>query len=250
MSEIGEVGSTNISENMNSDGEINTGELSGERKENIIELSGQKDGHNISLRIRLPCENENVEMKKSNGKRNSLDNLELEAARRQQELLAERLLELQAENKQMMSDLIKTREELDDRNEEIDQVKEENSILRKNLKNYQDSLDTCQASHEEIPKPASPTKVKSRKNYPNLSKNISRLSTKARFSPTSPKYSKKDISEPHTDSFVHVTGVQMKGSEVKIIDNSGLIDMRLRKFLAIAGLSEEVLKDPSQLAVI
>ena len=49
------------------------------------------------------------------------------------------------------------------------------------------------------------------------------------------KIKKKDISGPNTDTMVHITGAKMINSEITIIDNSGLLDPRVRKFLALAG---------------
>ena len=49
------------------------------------------------------------------------------------------------------------------------------------------------------------------------------------------KIKKKDISGPNTDTVVHITGAKMINSEITVIDNSGLLDPRVRKFLALAG---------------
>ena len=50
------------------------------------------------------------------------------------------------------------------------------------------------------------------------------------------KIKKKDISGPNTDTVVHISGAKMVNSEITIIDNSGLVDPRVRKFLALAGI--------------
>ena len=49
------------------------------------------------------------------------------------------------------------------------------------------------------------------------------------------KVKKKDISGPNTDTMIHITGARMVNSQITVIDNSGLLDPRVRKFLALAG---------------
>ena len=46
---------------------------------------------------------------------------------------------------------------------------------------------------------------------------------------------KKNISAPERESVIHISGAKMIGTEMTVVDNTGLLDPRVRKFLAIAG---------------
>ena len=58
------------------------------------------------------------------------------------------------------------------------------------------------------------------------------------------KISKLDISGPNTTTFVHVSGMKLDGKgEMKKVDNTDKLDPALRKFLAIAGMDENVMTE-------
>jgi len=62
---------------------------------------------------------------------------------------------------------------------------------------------------------------------------------------------KKNISAPETQSVIHISGAKMIGTKMTIVDNTGLLDPRVRKFLAIAGLdSDQIVQSPEKLAVV
>jgi len=67
----------------------------------------------------------------------------------------------------------------------------------------------------------------------------------------SKRIKKKDIEAPILDTRVHMSGAKMVDSKLTIIDNTGLMDPRVRKFLALAGITEAmVLNDPSKLKMV
>ena len=73
-----------------------------------------------------------------------------------------------------------------------------------------------------------PTQSKSPQTSPNWSKlRKSRKTIK-----------KKNISAPERESVIHISGAKMIGTEMTVVDNTGLLDPRVRKFLAIAGNME------------
>ena len=100
-------------------------------------------------------------------------------------------------------------------------LEEENQILRTNLKEYQKSLDQCEIGRLSVP-------VATYNNSPRLSK----------FSGKK-KIDKKSISGPN--KFLHVSGARMVDSKMTIIDNTGMLDPRVRKFLHLAGIDPDTL---------
>jgi hypothetical protein len=92
------------------------------------------------------------------------------------------------------------------------------------LKEYQTALDQCEIAGDiyrktsPMPSPRDSTKLDRK-----------RMSTKRK------KINKKDISGPTHDTVLHVSGAKMIDSKLTIIDNTGLLDPRVRKFLALAG---------------
>ena len=101
-------------------------------------------------------------------------------------------------------------------------LQEENRILRANLKEYQRTLDES----ERLQTSQSP------QNSPGRSPNRSRFSVKK-------KINKKNISSP--DQFLHVSGAKMVDCKMTIIDNTGMLDPRVRKFLHLAGIDPDTL---------
>ena len=100
-------------------------------------------------------------------------------------------------------------------------LQEENRVLRANLKEYQRSLDESE-----------------RRQTPGNSPSISRASRASRFS-VKKKINKKNISSP--DKFLHVSGAKMVDCKMTIIDNTGMLDPRVRKFLHLAGIDPDTL---------
>ena len=90
-------------------------------------------------------------------------------------------------------------------------LEEENRILRTNMKEYQKSLDQCQIESLSVPE------VKLNKK----------------------KINKKSISRP--GKFLHISGAKMVDSKMTIIDNTGMLDPRVRKFLHLAGIDPDTL---------
>ena len=107
---------------------------------------------------------------------------------------------------------------------DIRNLKSENEVLRNNLKEYQTALDQVEAAGD-IYRKTSP--MPSPRDEDRLSRK--RMSTRRK------KINKKDISGPTHDTVVHVSGAKMVNSKLTIIDNTGLLDPRVRKFLALAG---------------
>lgn len=178
----------------------------------------------------------------------------LTACRRQQELLADGMVELQKTNNKLKQevqdhkmDLQKSKESLgkseinlSNAKTDIRNLKEENDVLRNNLKEYQTALDQCEIAGDiyrktsPMPSPRDSTKLDRK-----------RMSTKRK------KINKKDISGPTHDTVLHVSGAKMIDSKLTIIDNTGLLDPRVRKFLALAGINEGlVVNNPEKLEVI
>eukprot|EP00092_Neocalanus_flemingeri_P007841 GFUD01008462.1.p1 GENE.GFUD01008462.1~~GFUD01008462.1.p1 ORF type:complete len:384 (+),score=140.47 GFUD01008462.1:95-1246(+) len=176
----------------------------------------------------------------------------LSACRRQQEILAEGMVELQKTNKnlrQEVSDLKnqlqigkeslgKAEINLSNAKTDIRNLREENGVLRNNLKEYQSALDQCEIA-EDIYRKTSPMPSP---------RDSTRLSVKRK---SMRKIKKKDISGPTHDTVVHISGAKMIDSKLTIIDNTGLLDPRVRKFLALAGVNEGlVVNNPEKLEVI
>ena len=61
---------------------------------------------------------------------------------------------------------------------------------------------------------------------------------------------KKNISAPETQSVIHISGAKMIGTKMTIVDNTGLLDPRVRKFLAIAGKFTKIIKCPELLETV
>ena len=120
----------------------------------------------------------------------------------------------------MMRKLLIVLISLSNANTDVRNLKEENRILRANLKEYQRCLDEkseserLQTSH--IPSP-------SRSKRFNVKKKIN----------------KKNISSP--DQFLHVSGAKMVDCKMTILDNTGMLDPRVRKFLHLAGIDPDTL---------
>ena len=102
-------------------------------------------------------------------------------------------------------------------------LQEENRILRANLKEYQRSLDECESER------LSSSQTSQSQNSPGRS---------IRFSGKK-KISKKNISSP--DKFLHISGAKMVDCKMTIIDNTGMLDPRVRKFLHLAGIDPDTL---------
>ena len=109
-------------------------------------------------------------------------------------------------------------------------LQEENKVLRTNIKEYQRSLDACELAQETLSSSntSSPVTVRVRdvKSNPSMRKSV-RKSIK--------KLKKTDISEPEHSTYLHIAGAKIVENKMTIIDNTGLLDPRVRKFLAIAG---------------
>ena len=100
-------------------------------------------------------------------------------------------------------------------NTDVRNLEEENRILRRNVKEYQKSLDQCQIESLSVPE------------------------VKVNKSPKSKKIKKKTISGP--GKFIHVSGAKMQDCKMTIIDNTGMLDPRVRKFLHLAGIDPDTL---------
>ena len=107
---------------------------------------------------------------------------------------------------------------LSDANTDVRNLQEENRILRANLKEYQRSLDESESQRLQTPQ--------------NSPSRTSRFSVKK-------KINKKNISSP--DKFLHVSGAKMVDCKMTIIDNTGMLDPRVRKFLHLAGIDPDTL---------
>ena len=155
---------------------------------------------------------------------------------------------LKEEVENLKQDLEKAKENL--RNSEINlsnaktdvcNLKQENEVLRNNMKEYQTALDQCEIA-SDIYRKTSP--------MPSPRGDEGRLSRK-RMSTKRKKINKKDISGPTHDTVVHVSGAKMVNSKLTIIDNTGLLDPRVRKFLALAGINEGlIVNNPERLEVV
>ena len=110
-------------------------------------------------------------------------------------------------------------------NTDVRNLQEENRILRANLKEYQGLLD--ESENERLQTSQSPKD--SPKNSPSRS---------IRFSGKK-KINKKNISSP--GKFLHVSGAKMIDCKMTIIDNTGMLDPRVRKFLHLAGIDPDTL---------
>ena len=107
---------------------------------------------------------------------------------------------------------------LSNANTDVRNLKEENRILRANLKEYQRCLDESDSE-----------RLQTSVNSPRRSK---------RFT-VRKKINKKNISSP--DQFLHVSGAKMVDCKMTIIDNTGMLDPRVRKFLHLAGIDPDTL---------
>ena len=161
-------------------------------------------------------------------------------SRRQQEILADGMVELQKTNKNLKQEVEDLKNQLQKSKEslgkseinlsncktDIRNLRGENEVLRNNLKEYQTALDQCEIA-EDIYRKTSP--MPSPRDSP---RDSNRLSVKRK---SVRKLKKKDISGPTHDTVLHVSGAKMIDSKLTIIDNTGLLDPRVRKFLALAG---------------
>ena len=103
-------------------------------------------------------------------------------------------------------------------NTDVRNLQEENRILRSNLKEYQRCLDESD-SERLLTSQNSPSRT-------------------SRF-PVKKKIKKKNISSP--DQFLHLSGAKMVDCKMTIIDNTGMLDPRVRKFLHLAGIDPDTL---------
>ena len=115
---------------------------------------------------------------------------------------------------------------------DIMNLTEENKVLRTNIKEYQRSLDACELAQQQdslsSSSTSSPVTVRVRDTKSN---SVMRKSVRKSIK----KLKKTDISEPEPSTYLHIAGAKIVENKMTIIDNTGLLDPRVRKFLAIAG---------------
>ena len=94
--------------------------------------------------------------------------------------------------------------------------------MSNNFKEYQSALDQCKIAgdiyRKTCPMPC-----------PRDSNSLSPKRKSVR------KLKKKDISGPTQDTVLHISGAKIIDSKLTIIDNTGLLDPRVRLFLELAG---------------
>ncbi|XP_023325092.1 wiskott-Aldrich syndrome protein [Eurytemora carolleeae] len=136
----------------------------------------------------------------------------------------------------MEEELNLMRRKLEETMKENLRLNAENIQLRENLKEYQRNLDNCELNQEaqKVMRSGVSGKKEPRKSF--------RKSIK--------KITKADIAGPKLESLVHINGVRMESGRMRVVDNSGLLDPRIRRFLALEGIDERVTEDPKKLDLI
>merc|ERR1712029_1210105 len=169
--------------------------------------------------------------------------------RRQIEILQTANEDLQKQLEKTKASLYQTQTNLLNANTDNANLKEENAILRRNIAEYQkelDQLELLQVS-QALDQPKSPMMKRDR----TPGREALRRSLKGKRKKEKKKLS-DIISGPDTETVIHVTGARMVNNEMTIIDNSGLLDPRVRKFLALAGIKPDSLNSdaPEKLEIV